>query len=113
MEAICKFLAVRAAGQHSFSGRAMKEVITAFRDLGWRRNEARPEPNSQYARSVTGRETCLPWWTDPETGEDVRGMSTAMQLAFDRYMADLVPEPAKPAEEWTRGYRAGPGPGDR
>lgn len=92
MEAICKHLAERAKGKRKWTpgeqGDTFMPAMQELHALGWVRNESKPEPTPDFLRLVHGP-TVFPWWTDPETGEDVRGLANAMQVAFDRHMNNL------------------------
>ncbi len=55
--------------------------------LGWRKNQSRREPldpNSWYPVRVQERGYACPWWTDPLTGEDVKGMPKMFLLIAER-----------------------------
>ena len=92
MEAICNFLAEHAAGKRSWTPGGTNDTWTpAVRELlalGWARNDDRPEPRPRWMGG-SGHGPLFPWWTDPETGEDVRGMVGAMKVAFERHLAEL------------------------
>ena len=92
MEGICKFLAEHAAGRRSWTPGGPDDTWTpAVRellDLGWTRNNERPEERPRWMGSAHG--PIYPWWTDPDTGEDVRGMVQAMKVAFERHLAEVA-----------------------
>ena len=91
MEAIAHLVALMDAGQTTFEGNEFAEASRAMRDLGWGRNEARPETPPDWAPPyVREKGEVFPWWVDPETGEDVRGFKAACRLAFSRYIEELA-----------------------
>ena len=83
MEAICKLLAAKDAGQASFTGGEFRMACLELRDLGWVHQPDKPRFNH-----MAGRNT-FPWWRDPETGEEVSGVVRCMRIAFNRYMVSI------------------------
>lgn len=86
MEMIRKILADRST---RLSGEELRAVYRELREAGWHANLSRPEER--------GGKTFHPWWTNPVTGEDVRGIGRIMALAAGQ----TKPQP-QPSEQALR-----------